>query len=282
MRVLVTGSTGPTSSIVLAELARRGIDVRGVIHSEEKADAARANGADETVVADLTDPSALASAMEGVDGVFATIPAFPPDEEGLGLAMVEAAIDAHVPKFVFSGVYHPSLPLTNHAGKRPAEAALYDSDLDYTVLQPAMFMQTMGASWPQVLETGVYAQPYAADRRLSYVDYRDVAEVAAEAFSGDRLSYGTFELAAGGMVTRVDIARMMSEVLGRRIEAETVPFERFADAAGMPPGPSRDGFGRMAAAYDDHGFSGGNPVVLRALLGREPRGLEAYIRELAA
>lgn len=282
MRVLVTGSTGPTSSLVVAELKRRGIDVRGVVHREEKTEEARANGADETVVADLADSSSLAAAMDGVDGVFATIPAFPPDEEGLGVAMVEAAVQAEVPKFVFSGVYHPSLSLTNHAGKRPAEEALYDSDLDWTVLQPAMFMQTMGASWPQVLETGVYAQPYSAEQRLSYVDYRDVAEVAAEAFSGDRLSYGTFELAAGGMVTRADIARLMSEVLGRRIEAETVPFERFADEAGMPPGPSRDGFGRMVAAYDDHGFAGGNPIVLRALLGRDPRSLEAYVRELAA
>lgn len=282
MRVLVTGSTGPTSSIVLAELKRRDIDVRGVIRSEDRADAARANGADETVVADLTDSSSLASAMEGVDGVFATIPAFPPDEEGLGLSMVEAAIEAGVPKFVFSGVYHPSLSLTNHAGKRPAEEALYDSDLDFTVLQPAMFMQTMAAAWPQVLETGVYAQPYSAEVRLTYVDYRDVAEVAAEAFAGDRLSRGTFELASGGMVTRVDIARLMSEVLGRRIEAETLPFDRFADEAGMPEGPSRDGFGRMVAAYSDHGFHGGNPVVLRALLGRDPRTLEAYLRELAA
>jgi hypothetical protein len=32
---------------------------------------------------------------------------------------------------------------------------------------------------------------------MSYVDYRDVAEVAAMAFTDPRLSYGTFELAAG-------------------------------------------------------------------------------------
>ena len=282
MTILVTGTTGPTSSLVVQELKRRDFDVRGVIHAPEKAEAAKAVGADETVVADLTDATSLARAMEGVDGVFAVIPAFPPDEAAIGVAMVEAAIEAGVPKFVFSGVYHPSLSLTNHAGKRPAEEALYDSDLDFTVLQPGMFMQTLAESWRAVLETRVYSMPYSAEVLLSYVDYRDVAEVAVAAFADDRLAYGTFELAAGGMVTRTDIARLMGEALGERIEPETVPFDRWVEAAHMPAGPFRDGFEQMVRAYDDHGFHGGNPVVLRALLGREPRTLEAFLTELAS
>lgn len=122
MRVLVTGSTGPTSSLVVSELARHDIAVRGVIHGEDRRDAALAAGVDEAVVADLHDPSSLARAMQGVDGVFAVIPAFIPDEQGVGRALVQAAQQAGVPKFVFSGVYHPSLALTNHAGKRPTRS----------------------------------------------------------------------------------------------------------------------------------------------------------------
>lgn len=38
---------------------------------------------------------------------------------------------------------------------------------------------------------------------------------------------------------------------------------------------------RMFNWYDEHGLLG-NPLVLRAALGREPRTLRAYLEELAA
>ena len=38
----------------------------------------------------------------------------------------------------------------------------------------------------------------------------------------------------------------------------------------------------MNAHYDEHGFHGGNALVLRSMLGREPRTLHDYIAELAA
>jgi hypothetical protein len=118
--------------------------------------------------------------------------------------------------------------------------------------------------------------------KVCYVDYRDVAEVAAAAMTGTDLSYGTFELCAPGMVTRIDIAQMMSDAAGRRIEAAEVDFDQWADAAKISDGPMRDGFERMYAKYDQYGFAGGNALILRSILGREPRTLRAYIEELAS
>jgi uncharacterized protein YbjT (DUF2867 family) len=125
-------------------------------------------------------------------------------------------------------------------------------------------------------------QPLHRAAKVCYVDYRDVAEVAAAAMTGTDLSYGTFELCAPGMVTRIDIAQMMSDAAGRRIEAAEVDFDQWADAAKIPDGPMRDGFKRMSAEYDQHGFAGGNVLILRSILGREPRALRAYIEELAS
>ena len=39
---------------------------------------------------------------------------------------------------------------------------------------------------------------------------------------------------------------------------------------------------RMLAHYDRHGLPGGNPLVLRAILGREPRTLSDYFHERAS
>lgn len=58
------------------------------------------------------------------------------------------------------------------------------------MLQPTMFMQTLDNGWNVVLEHGCFSVPYSKQAKASYVDYRDVAAVAAKALMGDELSYG--------------------------------------------------------------------------------------------
>jgi uncharacterized protein YbjT (DUF2867 family) len=218
-----------------------------------------------------------------MDGVFHLNPAFAPNEAELGVAMVEAATAAGVRKFVFSSVIHPSISaLSNHAAKRPVEEALYESGMNFTVLQPTMFMQNFDGGWKAVVEKGRFALPYSKHAKASYVDYRDVAEVAAIALKSDRLDYGTFELCDAGMVDRVELAAMMSEALDSPIEAGEPTFEEWVQIAQIPAGAIREGMQKMYAHYDRYGFPGGNALVLRAILGREPRPLRQYFYELAS
>lgn len=281
MNVLMIGATGHYAGLVVPELTKRGVTVRALVQNESKAGAARQRGAAETVVGDLRDPASLRAAAESMDGVFYLNPAFAPDEATLGTNMVAAAKAAGVRKFTFSSVIHPSLALVNHADKRPVEAALYDSGLNFTVLQPTMFMQNLTGSWPQALKTGQLVMPYSKHAKVCYVDYRDVAEAAALALTTDALDYGTFELCASGLLDRVELAALMSEAAGRSIEAGEIAPAEWAKTAGIPAGPLRDGLLAMNQAYDQHGFAGGNGLVLRTILGREPRTLRQFFQELA-
>jgi uncharacterized protein YbjT (DUF2867 family) len=148
MKVLMVGATGRHGQWVLRALVHRGVSVRALVRNRERAEIARDSGAQETVIADLTRPVALTEAMAGVDGVFHIGPAQTPAEADMGVAMVQAARAAGVRKFVLSGVIHPSISaLTNHAAKLPVEEALYTSELDFTVLQPARFMQMLEDYW---------------------------------------------------------------------------------------------------------------------------------------
>src|SRR5262249_28185241 len=157
-------------------------------------------------------------------------PAHAAAEADVGVAMVEAARAAGVRKFVFSGVIHPSISaMTNHAvAKLPVEDALYSSELDFTVLQPARFMQNFERSWNDIIEHERLAQPYSLSAKMCSVDYRDVAEVAAMAMTGDELGYGTFELCAPGMQDSYETAAILTEVLGRMITAVRIPLDQFA------------------------------------------------------
>lgn len=278
MRVLMIGATGSTAGMVLPELVQRGVEVRALVRSEQEAADALSHGAAETARGDLLDPGSLRAAADGMDGVFHIGPAFAVDESAMGVSMVEAAVAAGVRRFCFSSVYHPSLSLENHAAKRPVEEAVYHSGLEFTVLQPAMFMQTLDASWAGVVASGTVSGPYSKTAKVCYVDFRDVAEVAARALTEDAMINGTFELCSAGMVDRVDLAELMSQALGRTVAATE---SSFADAP-LPAGPARDGLARLMASYDRYGFAGGNAVVLRAVLGREPRTLTQYVADLAA
>ena len=282
MQVLMVGATGTYAHWVLQALTERGVAVRALVRNDERAQVARANGAHEVVIGDLTDPASLSPAVAGVDGVFHIGPGHAAGEADMGVAMVNAARDAGVPKFVFSGVIHPSISaLTNHAAaKLPVEDALYTSDLNFTVLQPARFMQNFDLFWNDVVEHDRLSQPYTLSSKFCWVDYRDVAEVAAMALTGSELSYGTFELSAPGNFDSYQAAEILSEVLGRRITASQLPADQFTSE--MPEGSFREGMTRMLAHYDRHGLPGGNALVLRAILGREPRTLKDYFRELAS
>jgi uncharacterized protein YbjT (DUF2867 family) len=277
MKVLMVGATGRHGRWVLRALVDRGVGVRALVRNQERAHAASEGGAQETVIADLTRPATLTEAMAAVDGVFHIGPAQSPAEAEMGIAMVQAAAAAGVPKFVLSGVIHPSIStLTNHTAKLPVEDALYTSELDFTVLQPARFMQMLEDYW--IVEHDQLAMPYSTSSRMCWVDYRDVAEVAAMAMTDTTLSYGTFELCAPGLIDGHDTAAILSGVMGRPITAVQTPLDEFA--AQPPEGPHRDGFKRMMIHYDRHGLPGGNALVLRTILGREPRTLTDYFREL--
>jgi uncharacterized protein YbjT (DUF2867 family) len=279
MRVLAVGSTGQFAGLVVPALLSRGVQVRAFVHDPGKRGRARDAGADQAVAGDLRDPASVRAALDGADGVFLIIPAFAPDSAALGTGVVTAAQAAGVRRIVFSGVYHPSLSLVNHASMRPVEEALYRSDPEFTILQPAMFMQGLRAGWQSAVEHGVFAMPYSKDSAMTFVDYRDVAEAAAIAFTTDDLVNGTFELAAGGMVTRAEIAALMTRYARREVSAQDVdPGTALRE---MPAGPMKDGLIAMFTGYTAHGFHGGNSMALRTILGRPPRSLDDFFAELA-
>ena len=125
MRVLAIGAAGQFAGLVVPALVSRGVQVRALLHDPAKQERVRDAGADQAVVGDLRDPATVRAALDGVDGVFLIIPAFAPDTAALGMGVVAAARAAGVRRLVFSGVYHPSLSLVNHASMRPVEESVY-------------------------------------------------------------------------------------------------------------------------------------------------------------
>jgi uncharacterized protein YbjT (DUF2867 family) len=277
-KALAIGAAGPFAGLIIPELAKRGAEIRGFIRKEDERARVLANGANETAIGDLRERASVEAALQGMEILFYIAPAFLADEASIGKQVVEAAVRAGVRRIVFSSVIHPTLAsLDNHWEKGPVENAIFESGLEYVILQPTIFYQNIARGWPDVVKSGTYSEPWSAETRFSRVDYRDVAEVAAIAMLEDRLLYGTFELCAEGHLNRHSMAALMSNVLGREIKVGTVgPQEATAPShPASQPSPLQ----KMIAWYDQHALLG-NATTLRAILGREPRTLEDYFEEL--
>ncbi|WP_286667713.1 NmrA family NAD(P)-binding protein [Variovorax flavidus] len=279
--VLCVGGSGRYAGMVVPELAKRGVRTRAIVRNEDEAKVARSNGATEVVFADLRDPRSLDSATKGVDGVFHIGPVFASDEAQMGLNMVEAARRGGVRKFVFSSVIQPTnTDLANHASKIPVENALFASGMEYTLLHPANLFQNFAGAWKAIVQTGVYAEPNPVDRRLARVDYRDVAEVAAIALTGDRLAYGSFELCSEGMLTRLEIGKLASDLLRKPVEVREIEFAGWARQAKLPYDARELAMlEKIHAHISEHGMPG-NSLTLRAILGRPARTVRQYVEEL--
>lgn len=280
-RVLAIGAAGHFAGLVIPELAKRGAQVRGFIRDQKEHDEVIAHGAAETAIGDLHDRAVIEAALLGMEALFYIAPAFIHDEASLGKQVVDAAMKAGVRRIVFSSVIHPTLAaLENHREKGPVEDAIFESGMEYVILQPAMFFQNLAEGWADVVKSGTYLEPWSAETRFTRVDYRDVAEVAAMALLEDRLLYGTFELCSEGNLNRHDVAARMSKVLGREVQAGNIDPNKTTDnraqpSQSAPPSPIEN----MMRWYNKHGLLG-NALTLRAILGREPRTLEAYFQEL--
>ncbi|MFN2227493.1 MAG: NmrA family NAD(P)-binding protein [Anaerolineae bacterium] len=281
--ILVTGAAGKTGRAVLRALGARGAAVRAMVHRPEQAEGLPALGAMEVLAGDLRDAADVGRAMAGARAVYHICPNVHADEVTISQVAIDAAREAGVDLFVYHSVLHPQVEaMPHHWLKMRVEERLFESGLDYVILQPAAYMQNVLAQWETVARDGVYAMPYGIGTRLGMVDLDDVAAAAARVLTEPGHDGATYELAGPEALTQTEVADVLGRQLGRRVKARQVPLEDWAQrarAAGL--GEYKvETLLQMFRYYDVHGFWG-NPRVLGWLLGRAPARFEAFVARVA-
>lgn len=280
--ILVFGASGTCGAAVTAELVKAGAKVRGFVRNEARGAVAKEAGASEIFVGDLRNRESVGNALKDVTGVFYVAPKFIADEAFLGRMVVDMANRAGIQKFVYQSVMHSNASiLSHHEFKREVEEALYETDMDYTILQPARLMHNICASWRKILNTGVYSEPFSADAPISDVAFDDVAEVAAIALTIAGYGRATFELCCEGMLSRIERVALLSDILGRPIKSGDISVDAWLAAAGIADPYEREARASMFNYYDKFGFKGGNSLVLRNILGREASSYRVFLEKLS-
>jgi uncharacterized protein YbjT (DUF2867 family) len=292
--ILVTGAGGKTGRALIKSLSKVE-SVCAFVHREEHVPVLKSLGAGKVIVGDLLDGTAIRSAMQGARSVYHICPNMSPDETVIGNLVIGAAREAGVEHFVYHSVLHPQTERMNHHWQKlRVEEMIFESGLPFTILQPAPYMQNLLANWKSIVEEGILRVPYSVSAKFSFIDLDDLAEAAKIVLTEPGHKNAIYELAGTLPMSHVEVAEILGRVLKRSVRAEREEIgawrlraEPFAFAQGKlreaqskrAPGMSEyaiENLIRMFEYYDQWGLAG-NTNVLRWLLKREPRSLEAFI-----
>ncbi|MBB5684892.1 SDR family oxidoreductase [Sphingobium boeckii] len=271
--IAVIGASGQTGGALLSELAGRNRRIRGIgRHPKPPTEI-------EWCTAELGDVRSLLSAIEGAAAIHYIPPVFDSREEEFGRNVIAAAEAAHCPRIVYHSVLHAATPdMLHHWRKARVELHLRHSPLEWTILQPAMYAQTVLAFLDRA--NGTLTPGFDITRPFTPVALQDLSRAAAVVLTEPGHGYATYELAGPERLDFGSMARQLSDLLGRPVTAVAgdAAARVEAVAAGLGFGPSAAAELRaMLDHYDRYGLVG-NSNVLRQLLGRDPTPFREALR----
>ena len=277
--ILITGARGKTGKAIVEALPSQDEPVRAWVRRPEQMDGLTCA---DWIAGDMRDAPLWEAACKGVRALYHICPNLHPEEVAICQLALDTASEAGVEHFVYHSVLHPQTsPMPHHWRKLQSEEAIFASGLPFTILQSCAYMQNVLAYWASITGQGVYPVPYALDARLSLVDLRDVAAVAAKVLTEKVHAGAVYELAGPQPLSQTDIAALLAQVLGRPVSAQRVEWDDWqADARQRGMGDEAiETLLAMFRYYDRHGLVG-NPNVLGWLLGRGPTSFSDFVSSL--
>lgn len=279
--ILVTGASGTVGTLLVEALKAGGHRFRAAYHSPDKTEKAKNSGI-EAVRLDFAAPETLPPALAGVDSVFLLGTGVRGQIEG-ETNVVDSAKAAGVKKLV-------KLSAWGAAGgqfalakmHRTIERAVEASGLAWTFLRPNGFMQNFANHMAGTIKAkGMIFQP-AADTRISQIDARDIASVAARVLTSPGHDGKAYELSGPEELSYEDAANILSRVLGKKITYTALTDD--AARAGMLAAGMPDFYADMLIdlyrAYR-MGIAARISPDVKNVTGKEPIAFEQFVRDHA-
>lgn len=257
--ILVTGATGQQGGAVASALLAQGQKVRVMSRSPEKASALAHAGA-EVVKGNLTTPSDLQAALQGVHGVFAMSTAF---EAGMetevrqGIMLADAAKQAGIAHYVYTSVgsAHRNTGIPHFETKWKVEQHIKKIGLPTTILRPVWFMENF-MTFAKPSADGVLMLPMNPSRKLAMVALKDIGAFGAAAFLRPKDFLGQAIDLAGDELTMPETAALLTTAMGRPIRFQEFPMEQAEAAMGHD-------FATMFRWFNEVGYAIDIPALKR-------------------
>ncbi len=234
--VLVVGATGFLGMEICRQLVNAGKKAKALVRPSS--DPAKVNALHQLGVeiseGDLKYPASIKKAMDGVGSVISTASSTFSRQEGDSiesvdnngqLNLVQTAKDARVDQFIFISFYPMPGDFPLQTAKRNVEKKLLESKMNYTILQPAVFMEVwlspaVGFDFPYSKAT-IYGE---GKNKLSWISLKDVAMIAVASVDNKAARNSVFQLGGPEALSPLEVVRIFENHVGNEFTLEHVPI----------------------------------------------------------
>jgi uncharacterized protein YbjT (DUF2867 family) len=283
--ILVIGGRSKIGAALIGELLARGQQVRALVRAGEPARGLPAGG--ETVTGDLADEGSLVTAMAGIEKVF-LLSSPHQDAVRWHRNAIDAARRTEVRLLVRSSILgadrdSPAEFISAHTA---CDRYLAASGLPYAVVRPNLFLQNIPESTIPAIDRAGNFYVDAGPARISMVDTRDVAAVAAAALTEPGLAGASYDVTGPEALSYADVAAKLTQMMGRQISYVDAPDD--AVRQGLLAAGLDDWFANaLVGLYQDYrrsgmdGYAAQVTGTVQRLTGRSPRSLDDLLAEAA-
>lgn len=279
--ILITSAPGNNANAVIRELTKAGVRVRALLRNPNSAGEIKGPLV-EVAVGDFLNTASLDAALRGVEKAF-LIPPTDPRSVEMQVNFIRAAKRAgtrHVVKLSVNGadVNSPVRVARWHAeGEKELEA----SGIPFTHLRPNAFMQNLLGLAPTIVSQGEFYQP-AADGKVSHIDVRDIAAVAAKALTENGHQGKTYVITGPEALSYDEAASKISKAIGKPVKYVNVTPEDFKKSLlgwGIPEFMA-DGLNEFFAAIRA-GYCAVVTNTVEEVTKRKPISFDDFVRDFA-
>jgi len=286
-RIIVTGATGKTGSVVVTELLKVGYPVRALVHREDGRSAhLKAQGA-EIAVADMSDVERVADALKDVQRAYFCPPFDPYMIQGAA-AFTVAAKEARLEHIVgltqwLASPSHPSL-MTRQLWLVDRLFSMMPG-VTHTTIRPGIFADAYLATIGSAVHLGIF--PWmSGNSRNAPPSNEDIARVVVAALMDPARHAGKSYRPTGPELLGVEeMAKAVGRAVGRSVRFVATPTWLFMKVARMSGYPI-DLFSGIRYYIDDHergAFERGAPTTdVLDVTGRPAEDFETIARRYAA
>src|SRR5215472_15187900 len=286
-RIIVTGATGKTGSVVVSELLKTEYPVRALVHREDARSARLQTLGAEIAVADLSDTERVAAALKDVQRAYFCPPYDPYIIQG-AVAFAVAAKEARLEHIVglsqwLASPSHPSL--TTRQSWLVEQLFSVLPGVTHTILNPGFFADAYLLTIGLAAHLGVFPWTFG-DSRNAPPSNEDIARVAVAALIDPARHAGkSYRPTGPELLGAEEMAKAIGRAVGRSVRFVPTPTWLFMKAARMSGYPI-DLFSGIRYYIDDHergAFELGAPTTdVLDVTGRPAEDFETIARRYAA
>jgi uncharacterized protein YbjT (DUF2867 family) len=272
--ILVTGATGKVGRELVKSLEAQGAPFTVGSRSPEKISGAKA------ARFDFDRPETFAPALRGVEKLVLLTSGGTERE----VAAVDAAREAGVRHIVKLSVWDAEKEAFGFGrAHRAVERSVEASGVPWTFLRPNEFMQNFTTFHVETIRSQGAFYPYGHNAKISTIDTRDIAAVAAQALTGRGHEGKAYKLSGPESLTHEEMAQKLSKAIGKPVRFVDLPDPEYRKALlgeGVPE-PYADLLVDLSR-YFTTGAAAAVTSDFEQVAGRKPISFDQFARDHAS